>query len=229
MPALQSPLEPLYADLPPALPVFPLTGAVLFPGGRLPLNIFEPRYLAMVRAALSSPDRLIGMVQPAEPGADRTLDPASRPRLSRIGCVGRIVGFQETDDARYLITLAGLIRFVVSHELPLDRGGFRWVRPDFTAFAKDLIVADFRIPERESFLRLLKAYVDVKELTIDWRSIQAAPDDQLVISLAMLCPFLPAEKQGLLEAEDLLGVLEMLIALLEVSVAQRRQPDRPLH
>ncbi len=224
-----SPFEPDFADLPPALPIFPLTGAVLFPGGRLPLNIFEPRYLELVSAALSAPDRLIGMVQPGELGADRNLDPGFRPTLARVGCVGRIIGFQETEDGRYLITLAGLVRFAIGAELPIDRGGFRWVRPDYLPFAGDMATQDFRIVGRDSFLRLLKAYVEAKKLTVDWKSIQGAPDDQLVISLAMLCPFQPAEKQGLLEAEDLLGILELLIALLEVSVSSLRQPDRHLH
>src|SRR5215813_12093696 len=114
------PFGPGYRELPVSLAIFPLTGAVLIPGGKLPLNIFEPRYLAMTRHALMMPTRLIGMVQPIEANADRNLDAADRPAVQRIGCAGRLASFQETEDGRYLITLSGLIRFAIRRELPLD-------------------------------------------------------------------------------------------------------------
>src|SRR5688572_32542872 len=118
-PTSLGPFDPGYRALPTALPIFPLTGAVLLPGGRLPLNIFEPRYLAMTRHALMQPSRLIGMVQPVEANADLSLEPRGRPAVQRIGCAGRIVSFQETEDGRYQITLSGLIRFEIRRELPL--------------------------------------------------------------------------------------------------------------
>src|SRR5688572_22506392 len=112
-PTSLGPFDPGYRALPGALPIFPLTGAVLLSGGRLPLNIFEPRYLAMTRYALMQPTRLIGMVQPVEKGADRNLDLAAHPAVQRIGCAGRVVSFQETEEGRYVVTLSGLIRFAI--------------------------------------------------------------------------------------------------------------------
>src|SRR5581483_12521527 len=143
--------DPGFADLPRTMPVFPLTGALLVPGGRMPLNIFEPRYLAMVRHALMQPDRLIGMLQPKERGIERKLDPEFKPEIERVGCAGRIIAFEETDDGRYQITLSGLIRFRVVDELGPDGGGFRLVQPDFSSFAGDLGGQDFELGGRARF------------------------------------------------------------------------------
>src|SRR5262245_36542808 len=151
-PTSLGPFDPGYKELPAVLPIFPLTGAVLLSGGRLPLNIFEPRYLAMTRHALMQPTRLIGMVQPVEENADRNPDPTTRPAVQRIGCAGRIVSFQENEEGRYLITLSGLIRFAIRRELPMHENGFRMVEPDFARFAEDMAERDFEMAAKREFL-----------------------------------------------------------------------------
>jgi hypothetical protein len=221
--------DPGYRELPEALPIFPLTGAVLIPGGRLPLNIFEPRYLAMTRHALMQPTRLIGMVQPVEQGADRNPDPAERPAVQRIGCAGRIVSFQENEDGRYLITLSGLIRFEIKRELPMHAGGFRMVEPHFAPFAEDMAEKDFEMSAKAEFLAAFKAYVEAKQLKVDWDAIKGAPDDHLLVSLAMLSPFSPEEKQSLLECADLAQLTAMMTALFELAATNRQSSDRTLH
>jgi len=221
--------EPGFAELPRTLPIFPLTGALLVPGGRMPLNIFEPRYLAMTRHALAQPDRLIGMVQPKQRGAERKLDPELRPEVEAVGCAGRIIAFEETDDGRYQITLSGLIRFRSLEELAPARDGFRLVKPDFAAFAGDLAAGDFNLAGRPRFIATLKGYFETRSASVDWKAIDAMPDRQLVISLAMLCPFSPDEKQTLLECRDLPELGEMLLALFELAVRGRADDSRPLH
>jgi Lon protease-like protein len=221
--------EPGSAELPRTMPVFPLTGALLVPGGRMPLNIFEPRYLAMTRHALMQPDRLIGIVQPKERGVERKPDPSLQPEIERVGCAGRIISFEETDDGRYQITLSGLIRFKITEELPLDRGGFRMVAPDFAAFAADIGEPNFTLPGRARFIATLKGYFEARNASVDWNAIDAMADRQLVVSLAMLCPFSPDEKQALLECRDLPELGEMLLALFELAVRGRNDDQRPLH
>jgi len=228
-PTSLGPFDPGYRELPEALPIFPLTGAVLLPGGKLPLNIFEPRYLAMTRYALLRPTRLIGMVQPIEHNADRNLDPAERPAVQRIGCAGRIVSFQETEEGRYVITLSGLIRFAIKRELTLHEGGFRLVEPDFAPFAEDMAERDFEMTAKSEFLAAFKAYVDAKQLKVDWDAIKGAPDDHLLVSLAMLSPFSPDEKQSLLECADLAQLTAMMTALFELAASGRQSTDRTLH
>jgi Lon protease-like protein len=228
-PTSLGPFDPGYRELPEALPIFPLTGAVLIPGGRLPLNIFEPRYLAMVRGALLQPTRLIGMVQPVEAGADRNPDPDERPAVQRIGCAGRIVSFQETEEGRYTITLSGLIRFAIKRELPLHENGFRMVEPDFARFAEDMAERDFEMAAKPAFLAAFKSYVDAKQLKVDWDAIKGAPDDHLLVSLAMLSPFSPEEKQSLLECTDLSQLAAMMTALFELAGAGRQSPEKTLH
>ena len=228
-PTSLGPFDPGYRDLPVELPIFPLTGAVLLPGGRLPLNIFEPRYLAMTRHALMQPARLIGMVQPIEANADRNLETGARLAVQRIGCAGRIVSFQETEDGRYQITLSGLIRFAIRRELPLMRDGFRLIEPDFAPFAEDMAERDFEMAAKGEFHAAFKAYVEAKQLKVDWEAIKGAPDDHLIVSLAMLSPFSPEEKQSLLECADLAQMTAMLVALFELAVANRQSPDRILH
>jgi uncharacterized protein len=221
--------EPGFSDLPRTMPVFPLNGALLVPGGRMPLNIFEPRYLAMVRHALMQPDRLIGMVQPKDRGAERKLDPDFQPEIERVGCAGRIIAFEESDDGRYQITLSGLIRFKIAQELPLDRGGFRMVAPDFAPFASDIGQPNFVLPGRARFIATLKGYFETRNASVDWTAIDGMADRQLVVSLAMLCPFSPDEKQALLECRDLPELGEMLLALFELAVRGRNDDHRPLH
>ena len=218
-----------FADLPRSMAIFPLTGALLVPGGRMPLNVFEPRYLAMTRHALAQPDRLIGMVQPKQRGIERKTDPDFRPDVESVGCAGRIIAFEETDDGRYQITLSGLIRFKIRNELPRTSGGFRLVEPDFAPFAADIAQGDYALAGRARFIATLKGYFETRSATVDWKAIDAMPDRQLVISLAMLCPFSPDEKQALLECRDLVQLGEMLLALFELAVRGRTDDQRPLH
>jgi Lon protease-like protein len=212
----RSAFDPAFEDLPSVLPVFPLTGALLLPGGRLPLNIFEPRYLAMTRDSLAG-DRLIGMVQPR--GERREQGSAE---IYDTGCAGRIVAFSETDDVRYLITLAGLIRFRIARELALENG-YRRVAPDFAPYRADL-ADDGAAIDRARLLDALKAYFKASSLDGDWDAIEAAEDQSLVTSLAMACPFAPSEKQALLEAEGLAERAETMTAILELGALQS-DPD----
>jgi hypothetical protein len=213
-----SAFDPAFEDLPSVLPVFPLPGALLLPGGRLPLNIFEPRYLAMTRDVLAG-DRLIGMVQPRDDGV---CEPGGA-ELYHTGCAGRIVNFSETDDGRYLITLAGLIRFGIARELTLHNG-YRRVAPDFDAFRGDLGDDRGQI-DRTRLLDALKAYFTASSIDGDWDSIEAARDEQLVTSLAMACPFAASEKQALLEAKSLAERAETMTAILELA-ALAPDPER---
>ena len=221
--------EPGFADLPRSMAIFPLTGALLVPGGRMPLNIFEPRYLAMIRYALAQPDRLIGMVQPKQRGIERKTDPDFQPDVESVGCAGRVIAFEETDDGRYQVTLSGLIRFKTRNELPRNGGGFRLVEPDFAPFADDIAQGDYSLTGRARFVATLKSYFETRNASVDWKAIDAMPDRQLVISLAMLCPFSPDEKQALLECRDLVQLGEMLLALFELAVRGRTDDQRPLH
>jgi Lon protease-like protein len=199
-------------ELPRTLPVFPLTGVLLLPRGQLPLNIFEPRYLAMVDTALAGP-RLIGMIQPTEHE-----NSSAKPPLSAVGCAGRITAFGETDDGRYLLTLTGLCRFRIASELDVMTP-YRQVQADYGDFGDDLKTTDHEIP-RERVIKALKQYVKRRELKADWSSVTNAPPETLVNALAMLCPFEPAEKQALLEARSFDQRVETLIALLEMSGAE---------
>jgi uncharacterized protein len=199
-------------ELPNPLPIFPLSGVLLLPRGQLPLNVFEPRYLALVESALSG-SRLIGMIQPTE-HEDKTLKPA----LSAIGCAGRVTGYRETEDGRYLITLTGICRFRVAEEFD-THASFRAVRPDFAPFAGDLVEGDEEDFPRERMLAALNEYLQRRELKADWRSVMNAPAETLVNALAMLCPFEPNEKQALLEAPSWTERVITLLALLEMSSA----------
>lgn len=199
------------ADLPETLSVFPLSEALLLPRGRLPLNIFEPRYLAMFEDALKSDHRLIGMIQPA--------DQSEQPGLRRVGCAGRIVQFSETEDGRYLLALAGVCRFVPEEEMQ-GFTPYRRVRPDWNRYSADL---GPETPDegfdRPAFLGLLKRYFEASGLSTDWDSLKEADEETLVNSLSMLCPFSSEEKQALLEAEDLAARRGSLTALMEFAVA----------
>jgi Lon protease-like protein len=199
-------------DLPATLGVFPLTGVLLLPRGQLPLNVFEPRYLTLVEAALSG-SRLIGMIQPTE-SEEKTL----KPHLSVVGCAGRITAYRETDDNRYLITLSGICRFRVAQEIATTTP-YRQVATDFAPFAGDLAEGDDSDFPRERVLAALNDYLKRRELKADWRSVMNAPAETLVNALAMLCPFEPAEKQALLEAPAWQDRVSTLLALLEMAGA----------
>ena len=196
--------------LPSILPIFPLTGVLLLPRGRLPLNIFEPRYLAMTRDALAG-ERLIGMVQPSDPQAA-----GDNPPVYPTGCAGRITSFSETDDGRFLITLTGISRFHIREELPLLEG-YRRVVPDWRDFARDLAGDDEPSFDRERLLRGLRAYFQHHRIEADWDAITSVPGERLVTSIAMICPFEPSEKQALLEAPDLGERAQLLTAIVEMA------------
>ena len=199
-------------DLPGTVPIFPLTGVVLLPHSALPLNVFEPRYLALVDDALSG-NRLIGMIQPSE-----NEDAVLKPKLSEVGCAGRIVSFRETEDHRYLITLAGVCRFRVKEEVPA-LSPYRQVAADFAPFAADLAQSEAADFPRERLLAALKHYLSHRDMKADWKSVMTAPPESLVNALSMMCPFEPAEKQALLEAPSWIERVATLVALLEISTA----------
>ena len=202
------------SELPPAIPVFPLGGALLFPRGVLPLNIFEPRYLAMIDHALAS-HRLIGMIQPAFMfGPDAPLDDA-RPALSQVGCAGRFTALQETDDGRYLIVLTGIARFRVLAELPMA-SPYRMVKAGWEPFAQDLQPANLDDSARARLLEALNTYLKRGEFKADWEAVESAPLDTLINSLSAGCPFSNAEKQALLEARTLEDRCTALITLLQM-------------
>ncbi len=208
---------PTLETLPKELPIFPLPGAVLLPGGHLPLNIFEPRYLNMVEDALKS-SRMIGMIQPIAEYDEHLLPDGIK--LYEIGCAGRIVQFGETDDERYLIVLDGLIRFRVLDELD-TYDGYRRVRPDFSPFASDLsfggIVNDDHIENRERLLSAMTRYFDLNGISADTDGIAESSDQALVTTLAMSCPLDPGEKQALLECATTLQRGELLTSMLEIA------------
>ena len=194
------------AALPDSLPAFPLSGVVLLPGAALPLNIFEPRYLAMIDHALRH-DRLIGLIQP------RAQDGAA---LFTTGGAGRITAYEETDDGRYLIALTGVCRFDVAQELPLADGGFRSIRPDWQRWSDDLIPPQDSALCREQLLESLKPYLAKMDMSCDqWDAMRRVSCDKLVSTLAMICPFAPDEKQMLLEAPTLAERMKVLRAFLE--------------
>ena len=207
------------SSLPDSFPVFPLPGALLLPGGKLPLNIFEPRYLAMTEDALAA-GRLFAMIQP-----DHSRTPGrTGPALYRVGCLGRLSSFSETDDGRYLITLTGVIRFEVVEELALQRG-YRRVRGDFSRFAADLEPHAPDQLDREALLDALRAYFDRRGFDANWEAIDTMEDAQLVTSLAMVCPFDPVEKQALLESANLLDCCATLHTLLRID--SHESPEDP--
>jgi uncharacterized protein len=200
------------SDLPETLPIFPLPGALLLPRSRLPLHIFEPRYLAMLDACMASRDRLIGMIQP------RTVPEGEAARLHSISCAGRLTAFSETDDGRYMITLTGISRFRVQAEVtegtPYRRARVRW-----DGFARDIGPAETDGGlDRPAFLALLKRYFSAVELSTEWNSLREAEDELLINALSMLCPFAPEERQALLEAPSLTTRRETLVMLMEFAL-----------
>jgi Lon protease-like protein len=210
-------------DLPKVFPVFPLTGALLLPRGELPLNIFEPRYLAMVDDAIRG-DRIIGMIQPDpdKPGSVTT------PSLYGIGCAGRITQLAESGDGRYFMTLTGIARFRIEEEVPAVTM-YRQCRVDFSSFLDDYQphVGEEQV-DRDSVLRTLKEFAETNRLKINWDSIADAPNEALVNALCMMSPFGPKEKQALLEATDLKGRADVLVAITEMELARGKSTHTTL-
>ena len=208
--------EPRFDELPRQLPIFPLTGVLLLPRGRLPLNVFEPRYLAMTLHALAH-DRMIGMIQPQDDKGD-----AGDPPVYKTGCAGRIVEFGETQDGRFLITLKGVARFDIAEEPPRSHP-FRLVTPDWQRWRGDLAEDDKGV-DRDRMVAALKPFFDRHGINADSEILTSAPIEHLVNSLAMACPFTPRERQALLEASHTRDRAEILTALVEMSVAASVSP-----
>ncbi len=202
-------------DCPSVIPVFPLPGAILLPRGQMPLNIFEPRYLAMVDEALRG-DRIIGMIQPdPEEGGS-----PMAPKLYQVGCAGRITQFAETGDGRYLITLIGIARFQIESELPATTP-YRLYCVDFNRFSRDFLARDGEGDvDRQGVIKALQDYVEMSQVKVDWQGVEEAPNEALVNALSMMSPFGPKEKQALLEAPDLKTRAEILIAITEIELAR---------
>ncbi len=199
------------SDLPETVAIFPLTGALLLPGGQLPLNVFEPRYLAMFDAAIAG-NRLIGMIQPA------LGEPADSGHLAHVGCLGRITSFAETGDGRYMVSLTGICRFRVMDEASGHH--------PYRIFKIAPFIADLRSEDEEGtvdrtgLLSAFKAFLEANKLEADWDSVERAGNMTLVNSLAMMAPFEPAEKQALLEAPDLKTRAETFVAITEIVLAR---------
>ncbi|HEX5212972.1 MAG TPA: LON peptidase substrate-binding domain-containing protein [Pseudolabrys sp.] len=204
-------------DLPEVIPVFPLPGALLLPRGQMPLNIFEPRYLAMIDDALRDGHRLVGMIQPDVAHGGGT----DKPLLFGIGCVGRITQLAESGDGRYLIELTGVARFRVEDELPV-KTEYRQCRVTYAPFADDFIARKGEeAVDREAVLKALRAFMKANKLQADWEGIDQAPNEALVNALAMMSPYGPPEKQALLEAPDLKTRAELLVAITEIELAKK--------
>tara|TARA_Y100000588_G_C14073552_1_gene846898 strand:+ start:94 stop:741 length:648 start_codon:yes stop_codon:yes gene_type:complete len=207
--------------LPDSLPVFPLPGALLLPSGKLPLNIFESRYLSMVRDALKT-DWLIGMIQPKRSG------PEDSDHLYEVGCAGRVVSLTETEDDRLLITLSGIIRFKTKHELP-PHNGYRKFQIDWGPFQTDLQPAIEDEIDRDNFERVLRQYLESKNIPAKWEDITNTSSSLLVTSLAMQCPFTVEEKQALLEARNLTELTNLMTSLLAMAADSNSASSEARH
>ena len=212
------------ADLPEIIPVFPLPGALLLPRGQMPLNIFEPRYFAMVDDSFRDGHRLIGMIQPDVAHSPKDSD---KPALFHVGCVGRITQLAESGDGRYILELTGVSRFKVVEELEVLTP-YRQCKVDFFAFVDDFTA---RMGEeevdREALLTVLADFLKANNLKVDWEGVESAPNEALVNALAMMSPYGPAEKQAMLEAPDLKTRAEILIAVTEMDLAKKRTSGDP--
>lgn len=211
------------AELPRVLPIFPLWGVLLLPTARLPLNVFEDRYLAMVRDALDG-NGMIGMIQPREP---EKAEPGDRPPVFGTGCLGRITRHEETEDGRILVTLVGQCRFDVVEELPLERG-YRRVVANYGPYVDTDIADDDDVHlDRGRLMMALRGYFATQGIKADWEAIEETPDGRLVTALAMICPFEASEKQALLEAPDTDERGRVMIALMEMALAGGGGEDGP--
>jgi Lon protease-like protein len=211
------------ADLPEVIPVFPLPGALLLPRGQMPLNIFEPRYLAMIDDALRDGHRLIGMIQPDASHSET----AERPKLFKVGCVGRITQLAESGDGRYILELTGVARFKVVEELQVLTP-YRQCKVDYFPFVDDFTARKGEDEvDRETLLAVLTDFLKANNLKVDWEGVETAPNEALVNALAMMSPYGAPEKQALLEAPDLKTRAEILIAVTEMDLAKKRTSGDP--
>lgn len=212
-----------FKDLPDRIGMFPLDDVLLLPGGRLPLQVFEPRYRNLVKDAMASEHKLVGMIQ-------RAVDESEGSELHPVGCAGRIISYAEADPGLYMIVLAGCCRFKIASELG-KRNGYRVARPDWSPFRGDLETEGTKpVPvDRGMIKRHLKDYLEKQGLSADWEVFGKVPDHELVTSLAMVCPFTPNEKQRLLETSNKDMLKERLINLLRVGGAKNAQSSPTLH
>ena len=228
---MRSPIQTRFEDLPEEISIFPLSGALLLPWGRLPLNIFEPRYLNMTLDALKT-GRIFGMVQPDYDKtpkdripADR-MTPESEPAVYGVGCAGRIASFEETDDGRLLILLKGLARFRIVKELE-GRNGYRRVRANYDDFEDDLEPPPKFELNREHLMTYLRPYLEMQSISINLDVLKGLTDGSIITSMCMICPFDPREKQALLEAETMSERAAALVKLLQMGVFDAGKPDAP--
>jgi uncharacterized protein len=211
-------------ELPVVFPIFPLAGALLLPRGELPLNVFEQRYIAMIDDALKS-HRIVGMIQPDPEAGTGT----SMPALFSVGCAGRITQLAETGDGRYLVTLTGIARFKIVEEIA-GSAPYRQCRTDFTPFSVDFSpCAGEDQVDRNGVLRTLRDFAETNHLQVDWNSIHNAPNEALVNALSMMSPCSPKEKQALLEARDLKGRADVLVAITEIELVRGKSASTSLN
>jgi uncharacterized protein len=206
------------ADLPPRLAIFPLRGAILLPRATLPLNVFEPRYLAMIDDAMSG-SRVIGVIQPEGRDDSDESPVSSSSGLRKVGCVGRITSYQELDDGRLIITLTGVARFEIVDEAVTAKA-YRTVTASYDRFVQDFSEGlGEDLVDRANLLRVLRSYLDTNRLKADWNAVTRASSEFLINVLAVMCPYGPEEKQALLEAADLKTRADVLVALAEMELA----------
>lgn len=229
---MRSPIQTRFEDLPEILPVFPLSGAMLLPGGRLPLNVFEPRYLNLTLDALKA-GRIFGMVQPDHDKAaqDQQSEAGARaatePHLYSVGCAGRVSSFEETEDGRLLITLKGLARYRILEEVDSVKG-YRRVRVSYNEFKADMDPQAKFALDRETLMGRLKPYLDAQGMRLNVDAIKGLSETTLVTSLCMICPFDPREKQALLEARSIEERAKTLMTLLQMGMFETGgKPDGP--
>lgn len=217
----KNPYAPSFNDLPQTLPVFPLTGVLLMPHGQLPLNIFEPRYVAMLEDALAG-GRMIGMVQPLIPGSAQSSDPI---KIYQSGCAGKITEFSETTDGSYRVTLTGICRFNIAAELD-TLSPYRLVKPDWKMFKDDLGAKKCLGVDREKLKTLLSQYFKDQDMSCDFEKFETIEDGKLMTCLAMICPFEPSEKQALLEEICCIERSKMFITMLEMAIHSGKPLDK---
>ncbi len=215
------------SDLPPRIPLFPLRGAILLPRATLPLNVFEPRYLAMLDDVLSG-SRVIGVVQPVT-AEDAGESPEGKDTaLRKVGCAGRVTAYQELDDGRLMITLTGIARYAIIDEA-ITAEPYRVATVSYDRFASDFDIGRGEEQvDRTNLVRVLRAYLEQNRLKADWTAIERAPSEYLINALCVMSPYGPEEKQALLEAEDLKRRAEVLIALAEMELASTGGPGGTL-
>lgn len=221
-----NPCKPHAISLPTEIPVFPLESVLLLPRGNLPLNVFEPRYLAMVDAALRG-SRLIGIMQPYAQ-KDRKPDHVTS-HLYPTGCIGRITRFEETDGGRYLINLHGVCRFKSVAELPKAEDGYRVMQIDWKPYAHDMTPVGCLDIDRVRLMTLLRNYFDRQGMCLDWDLIDEVADESLLTTLVMVCPFTTSEKQALLEAPCCKSRATLFINLLEISLCESKDGNPSTH